>query len=83
MIKEIVMPIKFFCKVCSKEMWQGITEDAKKETTTIYDLEQRCVCSDCIMAENWYRRACEKDQLREIYEEEDELKEGGYENEME
>ena len=45
--KEV--PIKFFCLQCGKEMWQGITEGAKQEDTTISKLEEQCICSDCII----------------------------------
>ena len=60
------MTIKFFCDRCDKEMWQGLATRAEK----IRAISEDCICSDCIMldaTERWYRKACEADQLREVY----------------
>jgi len=40
--------IKFYCKICSKEMWQGMTKEMK-ETTTIAEAEDTAICSDCMV----------------------------------
>lgn len=40
------MPVKFFCDNCGKEIFQGMDQNTK-ETTTIAEIEQECLCSDC------------------------------------
>jgi len=40
-------PIKFFCVVCGKEIWQKMSEEMKA-TTTIKEAEETAVCWDCV-----------------------------------
>ena len=45
------MGAKWFCNKCGKEIWKGLSNDIKK-TTTVYEMELSCVCTDCAIAES-------------------------------
>ena len=44
------MGSKWFCNKCGKEIWTGLQKSIK-ETETVYEMELRCLCSDCMIAE--------------------------------
>lgn len=54
-MKDEIIPIKFFCKICGKEIFQGMSDEIKK-TQTVYEVEQDCICSDCL--EQFYAGGC-------------------------
>lgn len=43
-------PVRFYCKECGQEIFQGMGE-AQKVVTTIAEVEKTCVCSECILKE--------------------------------
>jgi len=44
------MPVKFFCNQCGKEIFKQLKKGEKLDTT-IAEMEEKCVCSDCILKE--------------------------------
>ena len=42
------MGVKFFCNECGKEIFKEM-EDETKETTTIAEIEEQCLCGNCIV----------------------------------
>lgn len=42
------MPVKIFCKECNIQMWWGMDRETKN-TMTILEAEETCICSDCIL----------------------------------
>jgi len=48
--KEEQMGVKFYCKVCKKEIWKGMDEETK-ETLTVAEAEELAICSECILAD--------------------------------
>lgn len=44
------MAAKFFCDKCGREIFQHMNEEQKR-TTTIAEIEEICVCSDCALKE--------------------------------
>lgn len=41
-----IVPVRFFCITCGKEIWEQMHEYIK-ETTTIKEAEETAVCWDC------------------------------------
>ena len=39
--------IKFYCKECGEEMWQGVDWDSIKGLT-IEEVKRSLICSDCV-----------------------------------
>ena len=46
-MSDKTIPIKFFCKECSKEIWTNLDKDIK-ETLTIKEAERTVICWDCL-----------------------------------
>ena len=44
------MPIIYFCDGCGKELFRGMSRNMK-ETTAIWEIEQNCICTDCMLKE--------------------------------
>lgn len=42
------MGARWFCNICDEEIWKNLDEE-KKKTETVYELEQYCLCSNCII----------------------------------
>lgn len=40
--------VKFFCRDCGKEMWQGV--DWSSQSDRVCDLISQVQCSDCVLA---------------------------------
>ena len=42
------MGARWFCNDCGREIWQGLSQE-QKETETVAEMEEVCMCTDCIL----------------------------------